>query len=181
MNVKQPIANFLKSMFRAIVFVNVLSNWCRQWNVIIDINWYHESHHKFMLLLKLQYMLTRWMRLVEAMAITHYIAGAHKCLINEFPYTCARPFERFLRWQLTNAPELVAKEEDLQKTIGKIETKELKRANEEVAHHNTPPSKLLKGEFAKGETNGLVRGYIVTFLVFYILNRKLMWNWLFMN
>ena len=134
MNVKQPIANFLKSMFRAIVFVNVLSNWCRQWNVIIDINWYHESHHKFMLLLKLQYMLTRWMRLVEAMAITHFIACAHKCLIKEFPYTRAWLFERFLRWQRTNAPELVAKEENLQYnwTIEQLEKWRLKSSSEQL-------------------------------------------------
>jgi hypothetical protein len=66
--------------------------------ITIDIKRYHESHHEFLLLLKLQYRPTRWVRLVEAMALTHFIAGAHKCLINEFPYTRADPFEMFLRW-----------------------------------------------------------------------------------
>lgn len=84
--------------FRAAVFANVLSDWCGQWNVTIDVNQFHESHHEFLLLLELQYRPTRWMRLVEAIAITHFIAGAHKCLVNEFPYTRVGPFERFLRW-----------------------------------------------------------------------------------
>ena len=129
---------------RAAVFANVLSDWCGQWNVTIDINKYHESHHEFLLLLKLQYRPTRWVRLVEAMALTHFISGAHKCLINEFPYTRAGPFERFLRWQRTNAPELVARDEDLLKAVEKMETRELKRAANEAAQHNLPAPKLLK-------------------------------------
>ena len=51
--------------------------------------------------------------MVEAMAISHFIAGAHKCLIDEFPHTRADPYERILRWQKMNAYELVAKDEDL--------------------------------------------------------------------
>lgn len=81
----------------AAIFANILAYWCGQWNVTIDINQFSESHHKFLLLLKLQYRPTRWVRLVKAMAITHFIAGAHECLISEFPNTQAGPFERFLR------------------------------------------------------------------------------------
>lgn len=130
--------------FRTTIFANILSDWCGQWNVTIDINRYHESHHEFLLLLKLQYRPTRWVRLVDAMALTHFIAGAHKCLINEFPYTREGPFERFLRWQRTNAPELVARDEDLFKAVEKMENRELKRAAVEAAQHNKPPPKLLK-------------------------------------
>ena len=117
--------------FRAAVFSNILADWCGEWDVTIDVNQYHESHHEFWLLLKLQYKLTRWVRLVEAMALTHFIVGAHKCLINEFPYTRVGPFDRFLRWQRTHAPERVAKDEDLFKAV-------------EAAEHNLPPPKLLK-------------------------------------
>ena len=97
-----------------------------------------------MLLLKLQYKPTTWMRLVEAMALTHIIAGAHKYLINEFVYTRVGPFERFLRWQRTNARKLVARDKNLLKAVEKMETRELKRAAEEVANHNPPLPKLLK-------------------------------------
>ena len=130
--------------FRAAVFANVLSNWCGQWNMTIDVNQYNESHHEFLLLLKLQYRPTRWVRIVEAMAITHFIAGAHKCLINEFPNTRAGPLERFLRWQRVNAPELVARDEDLQKAIEKMEGCELKRVAANPAHQFGPASKLLR-------------------------------------
>ena len=73
----------------------------------------------------------RWVRLIEAMAISHFIAGAHKCLINEFPHTRAGSFERFLRWQRLNAPEAVAGDEDMRRAIEKIETKDLKRTAQE--------------------------------------------------
>lgn len=63
-----------------------------------DVNQFHESHHAFLLLLKLQYWPTRWTRMVEAMAIAQFIARAHKCFINEILYTNASHFERLLRW-----------------------------------------------------------------------------------
>jgi hypothetical protein len=58
------------------------------------------------------------------------------------PNTRAGPFERFLRWQRLNAPELVSKDEDLQKAIEKVESRELKRGAEEAAHRGGPPPKL---------------------------------------
>ena len=63
--------------------------------------------------MKLQYRPTQWVQMVEAMAIAHFIAGAHRCLINEFPNTRAGPFEQFLPWQRLNAPELVAGDDNL--------------------------------------------------------------------
>ena len=128
--------------YRAAVFSNMLANWCQLWSITIDVNKFSESHHEFLLLLKLQYRPTRWVRLVEAMSITHFITGAHKCLINEFPNTRAGPFERFLRWQRLHAPELVAKDEDLRKAIEKVESRELKRGAEAAAHSGGPPQKL---------------------------------------
>ena len=116
--------------FRAVVFCNTLADWCGQWNVTIDVNQFSESHHEFLLLLKLQYRPTRWVRMVEAMAITHFIAGAHRCLINEFPNTRAGPFERFLRWQRLNAPELVAGDDDLRRAIEKMDIRDNKQAAE---------------------------------------------------
>ena len=130
--------------FRAAVFANVLSNWCGEWNMTLDVNRYHESHHEFLLLLKLQYQPTRWVRMVVAMAITHFIEGAHKCLINEFPNTRAWPLERFLRWQRKNAPDLVARDEDLRKAIEKMESRELKRIAAEPAHHLGHVTKSLR-------------------------------------
>jgi hypothetical protein len=62
--------------------------------VTIDVNRFSESHNEILLMLKLQYRPTRWVRLVEAMAITHFITGAHKCLINEYSNTRVGPFER---------------------------------------------------------------------------------------
>ena len=123
------------------MFCNILAEWCRQWNVTIDVNQFTESHHEFLLILKLQYRPTRWVRVVEAMAITHFIAGAHKCLINEFPHTQAGPFEQFLWWQRLNAPELVEKDEDLRRAIDKMETRDNTRVVESMPQSSRDPHK----------------------------------------
>lgn len=130
--------------FRAAVFSNVLADWCGEWDVVIDVNRFHESHAEFLLLLKLRYRPTRWIRMVEVMSMTHFIAGAHKSLINEFPFTRMGPFERFLRWQRINAPETVARHDDLRRAIEKMEARELKRAAEEADRRHQPPPKLMR-------------------------------------
>ena len=124
--------------FRAALFYNLLADWCGEWNVILNVNKFSESHYEFLLLLKLQYRPTHWIRMVEVIAITHFIAGAHKCLINEFDTTQAGPFERFLRWQRLHAPGLVAQDEDLQRAIKKLDNKDLKRSAEEGSRAQGP-------------------------------------------
>jgi hypothetical protein len=103
--------------FRAAVFRAVLAEWCPRWNFAINVNCSHESRQEFFMLLKLQFRPARWLRLVEAMTMTHFIEGAHPSLINEFPFTRVGPFERFLKWQRVNNPHVVAQDEDLQKTL----------------------------------------------------------------
>ena len=127
--------------FRVAVFCNTLANWCGQWNVIINVNKFAESHYEFLLLLKLQYRPTRWVRVVEAMAITHFITSAHRCLINDFPHTRAGPFERFLRWQCLNAPALVAQDEDLRRAIDKMESRDQRKRTEETTQCHDSTSK----------------------------------------
>lgn len=83
--------------FRAAIFCAALTDRCLRWNFAINIDRYHESRQEFLMLLKLQYRPSRWVRLVETMALTHFIEGVHTNLINEFPFTRARPFERFLK------------------------------------------------------------------------------------
>ena len=61
------------------------------------------------------------------MAITHFIEGVHTSLINEFPYTRAGLFDRFLRWQRQHNPQGVAQDEDLQRAIIRMEGKDLKK------------------------------------------------------
>ena len=141
---KEHIQHLDPVCFRAAVFCNTLAEWCSQWNVTIDVNHFSESHHEFLLLLKLQYRPTRWVRMVEAMALTHFIAGAHKCLINEFPHTRAGPFERFLRWQRHNAPGVVEQDDDLRRAIEKLETRDNKRATECTTPPFQPPQKFFR-------------------------------------
>ena len=127
--------------FIAAMFCNTLAEWCGQWNVTIDVSQFSESHHEFLLILKLQYCPTKWVRVVEAMAITHFIAGAHKCLINQFPHTRAVPFERFLWWQRLNAPELAEKDKDLRRANDKMEIRDTKHVAETMPQSSRDPHK----------------------------------------
>ena len=113
--------------YRAAIFCAALADWCHKWNFAINVNTHNESKQEFLMLLKLQYRPTRWVRVVEAMALTHFIEGVHISLINEFPSTRAGPFERFLKWQRRNNPQAVAQDEDLQRAILRLEAKETRQ------------------------------------------------------
>lgn len=105
------------------MFCAVLADWCLWWNFAIQVNAHSESRHEFLMLLKLQYHPARWIRLVEAMVVSHFIKGTHTSLINEFPFTQACPFKRFLKWQWKHNPQAVALDEDLQRAIICMEMK----------------------------------------------------------
>lgn len=109
--------------YRAAIFCAALADWCPRWNFAINVNVHNESKQEFLMLLKLQYRPSRWIRVVEAMALTHFIEGVHVSLINEFPFTRAGPFERFLKWQRKNNPQAVERDEDLQRAILRLEAK----------------------------------------------------------
>lgn len=99
--------------YRAAIFCAALAHWCSKWKVTIDVNNHHASKHEFWILLKLQYRPSCWIKLVEAMAITHFIQGAQTNLINEFPFTRSGPFERLFKWERKNNPQAVMKDYDL--------------------------------------------------------------------
>ncbi len=113
--------------FRAAIFCKALSEWCHKWNFAINVNHHHESRQEFFILLKLQFRPARWLRLLEAMALTHFIEGVHPSLINEFPFTRTGPFERFLKWQRVNNPHVVAQDEDMQRALLRLDAREIRQ------------------------------------------------------
>jgi hypothetical protein len=123
--------------FRVAMFCAVLAEWCPRWNFAINVNCYHESMQDFFILLTLQYRPSRWMRLVEAMAITHFIEGIHPSLINEFPFTRVGPFERFLKWQRANNPHVVAQDEDLQRALLRLQAKKNRQPSQSRSQGHT--------------------------------------------
>ena len=135
--------------FRAAIFCAALADWCHKWSFAINVNVHNESKQEFLMLLKLQYRPSRWIRVVEAMALTHFIEGVHISLINEFPFTRAGPFERFLKWQKRNNPQAVAQDEDLQRVVLRLEAKE--------ARHRGSGSQDLLDVDSGHETEGSVK------------------------
>lgn len=102
------------------------------------------------MLLKLQYRPSRWLRLVETMANTHFIKGVHNSLINKFPFTQVGSFKRFLKWQRLNNPQVVAQDKDLQHAIIRMEAK--KTRHQSGSRSRGPPQ-----EREEDDTEGSVR------------------------
>ena len=92
----------------------------------------------------MQYQPTKWVRLAEVMATTHLIAGAHRCLINEFPHTKIQPFERFLRWQCLNALGLVELDYDLRRAIDEMKIHGNKHVVDMMSQPQRPPLKQFR-------------------------------------
>ena len=152
--------------FRAAIFCAALADWCPRWKFTINVNCYSESRQEFLMLLKLQYRPSRWVRLVETMAMTHFIEGVHTSLINEFPFTRAGPFERFLKWQRKNNPKAVAQDKDLRRAIIKMEVREsqgctVQRNQEyprdEEAEETEGPAKRMKVDGDANQINEVVK------------------------
>jgi hypothetical protein len=60
-------------------------------------------------------------------AMTHFIEGVHTSLDNEFLFTWAGPFERFLKWQRIKYPHAVAQGEDWQSAIARLDVKKAQK------------------------------------------------------
>jgi hypothetical protein len=84
--------------FRAAVYSAILAFWCRSMRIVIDINYYEAGKREFWIFMRLQYSSSKFTRLLEAMAISNFIAGAHHSLMDELS-NIYQPCQRFLTHQ----------------------------------------------------------------------------------
>jgi hypothetical protein len=79
--------------------------------VIINVNVWDSKQPEFLLNMKLQYHNTRWVRMIEVMAMTHFLYGAHAGFINELNGTKKVEIDNWLRAQRLNNSALLADNE----------------------------------------------------------------------
>jgi hypothetical protein len=97
--------------FRAAVFCNFLHYMYSRFGVIINVNVWDSKQPKFFLNLKLEYHNTRWVRMIEVMAMNHFLYGAHAGFINELNGTKKVEIDNWLRAQRLNNSALLADNE----------------------------------------------------------------------
>jgi hypothetical protein len=107
--------------FRAAVFCDFLHFMCVNYQVVIDVNHFNIQRPEIHLLIKLQYQGARWQRVVEVMAITHFLFGPHLALVNEFTSTRYCGVTNWLKFQRTHNLKLLVRDDVVQKKSDKLE------------------------------------------------------------
>jgi hypothetical protein len=106
--------------FRAAVFCKFLHYMYSQFNVIVNVNIWDSKQPEFLLNLKLQYHNTRWVRLIEVMAMCHFLYRAHAGFVNELNGTKKVEIDNWLRSQRTNSSTLLA-DQDVRRAVERME------------------------------------------------------------
>ena len=70
--------------FRAAIFAWFLALVCMTHRICINVNQYESRHPQFLINMKMQYLPTRHLRMLEIMCVTHFIYSGSLCFINEF-------------------------------------------------------------------------------------------------
>jgi hypothetical protein len=99
---------------------------CSRFGVIINVNAWDTKQPEFILNLKLQYHNTRWVRMIEVMAITHFLYGAHAGFINELNGTKKVEIDNWLKAQRTNNSALLA-DNDVRRAVDRMEALHLRQ------------------------------------------------------
>ena len=98
---------------------------CAHFGVVINVNAWDPKQPEFILNLKLQYHNTKWMRMIEVMAMTHSLYGAHAGFINELNGTKKIEIDNWLRAQRTNSALLV--DQDIRRAVERMEALQIRQ------------------------------------------------------
>lgn len=99
---------------------------CRDYGVQLNVNKFEELKLEFLLSLKLQYRCTRWNRMIEVMASTLFLYGAHECFINKFNGKIKIAYDNWLKAQQTHNTKLL-ENDNIQKAVERAEAEEFRR------------------------------------------------------
>ena len=69
--------------FRAAIFAQFLALVCMTHRIYINVNQYESKHPEFLINMKMQYLPTQHLRMLEIMCVTHFIYSGSLCFINE--------------------------------------------------------------------------------------------------
>jgi hypothetical protein len=120
--------------FRAAVFCKFLHYMCSRFNVIVNVNIWDSKQPEFLLNLKLQYHNTQWVRMIEVMAMCHFLYGAHAGFVNELNGTKKVEIDKWLRSQRTNSSTLLA-DQDVRRAVERMEALWIRQDTRHADNH----------------------------------------------
>jgi hypothetical protein len=104
--------------FRAAVFCKFLHYMCSRFGVLVNVNIWDSKQPEFLLNLKLQYHNTRWVRMIEVMAMCHFLYGAHAGFVNELNGTKKVKIDNWLCSQRTSSSMA---DQDVRRAVERME------------------------------------------------------------
>ena len=96
-----------------------------RFGVIINVNIWDPKQPEFILNLILQYHNTRWVRMIEVKAMTHFLYGTHAGFINKLNGIKKVKIDNWLRAQRKNSALLV--DNDVRRAVGHMEALRLRQ------------------------------------------------------
>ena len=106
--------------FHAAIFAHFLAQIYMTHRICINVNQYESNHLEFLLNMKLKYLPTRHLRMVEIMCVTHFIYNSSLCFINEFQGGCKKAYDKWLQDQQMRNPYLIDIDPELRREVDKL-------------------------------------------------------------
>ena len=106
--------------FRAAIFARFLALVCMTHRICINVNQYESKHPKFLINMKMRYLSTRYLRMLEIMCVTHFIYSGSLCFINEFRGGRKKVYDKWLQDQQLKDPSLIDNDLELRREVDKL-------------------------------------------------------------
>jgi hypothetical protein len=115
--------------FRAAIFCNVLAYLCMQYKLVVNVNHYDESKPEFHIWMKLQQKPARCIRILECMAITHFLNGPSSVFTLEFSNKRQEQLDSWLTYQKQHDTHLIH-DVDVRRNLDVMDMQTVTRAME---------------------------------------------------
>ena len=107
--------------FCAAIFARLLSQICMTHHICINVNQYKSNHPEFLINMKLRYLPTQHLRMVEIMCVIHFIYSGFLCFINEFQGGRKKAYDKWLQDQQMRNPYLIDSDPELRREVDKLQ------------------------------------------------------------
>ena len=111
--------------FRAAIFARFLALVCMTHCICINVNKYESKHPEFLINMKMRFLPTRHLRMLEIMCVTHFIYSGSLCFINEFREGRKKAYDKWLQDRQTKDPTLIDNDLELRREVDKLRRKGL--------------------------------------------------------
>lgn len=129
--------------FRAAIFCHFLACICQRYRMVLNVNRYDESKPELYIWIKLQQKPTRWIRLLECMAITSFLNSPSSILSLEFSNSRQEQIDVWLNYQKNHDTYLLAHDEDVRRNL---EQSEMQVVLQEMELEDELKHKKFRGE-----------------------------------